>query len=176
MKIIKYLSVLVLLVSCSKRINITELIIPENFEGSIMVFYGVKNGHNDKDINNKVTYKIPKDGIYYTQNLFGHGFVLEQYYYDAKGEKKKIENIVFAKYHKTYVKEKLYVVEDLPSLNRFINEEKGQLDCYGLIISSDTTKIYREEVRKKTEKKFDSIANYLIKNNLVHGEKHAFKR
>ncbi|WP_207532980.1 DUF6843 domain-containing protein [Desertivirga arenae] len=81
------------LFSGCNRVKVTKeiILIPQNFQGHILVIYHQKNGVEDSIVNRSIIYKIPADGVLLVKGeMYSTNLMLnEYYYYDLKTMKKE---------------------------------------------------------------------------------------
>lgn len=147
--------------SCKKRVF--EYVVPENFEGYIFVFYNIKNGAIDKDVDGKTTFTIPNSGIYFTQTPFGKGAKVEYYFIDKKGNKNKIGM--------NDINNKNYTGKSLILDSRYKATSDGKrniIDCTVTMIVKNRQDSSFFSSDAKINKIFDSISSNLLIKGLVN--------
>ncbi|MEB8330792.1 hypothetical protein OO009_15650 [Flavobacteriaceae bacterium KMM 6897] len=97
MKIDKHLVIifsLFLFSSCNKTEN-TVTLIPENYTGTIKIWFNQENGIEKKYEGAKRVYEIPESGILKTRFTSQSGYHFPEYYYVSKsGKRTKIQPIL----------------------------------------------------------------------------------
>ena len=112
----KYLLILLSLfffIGCSKTEN-TLTLIPENYTGTIKIWFNQKNGIDKKYEGDKRVYEIPKNGILKTKFSTQFGYHFPEYYYVSKsGKRSEIKSILDLnkKTLDTINKNKIYVYQ-----------------------------------------------------------------
>ena len=100
-----------LFINCKKPEN-TVTLIPENYIGTVKIWFNQKNGIEEKYEKDKRIYEIPKNGILKTKFSPQFGYHFPEYYYVSKnGKRKKIKPILNLnrKFLDTIEKNEIYV-------------------------------------------------------------------
>ncbi len=146
--------------SCQRETS--EYILPHDFEGIVVIFYNIKNGNEDRMINSKITYMIPKNGVYYTKNKILEGSLVEYYYLDSKGKKEYIK-----------LSEDQNKNEVVSLGGEYQAREKGNYPGYKAeavisYIGKDTSRIAIERMRGEGRRIFDSISEIILNKRLLN--------
>tara|TARA_R110001632_G_scaffold20370_1_gene61046 strand:- start:69 stop:518 length:450 start_codon:yes stop_codon:yes gene_type:complete len=112
----KYLLILLSLfffIGCSKTEN-TLTLIPENYTGTIKIWFNQKNGIDKKYEGDKRVYEIPENGILKTKFSPQFGYHFPEYYYVSKSGKRSEIKLILDLNKKaldTINKNKIYVYQ-----------------------------------------------------------------
>jgi hypothetical protein len=93
-----YFLILFIIISCSSNRNngYEKFMLPENFEGSVILIYGEKESQNYEYKEGKYTiYEILESGIYYTKRNIAKGIIHHQYYRKIGGYYEEIQRLSF---------------------------------------------------------------------------------
>jgi hypothetical protein len=148
-------------------------LIPQGYRGKINILYKSNCGESLTEIDNKLTYKIPSDGILILKNEQEFGFINQEYFYvDKSGKKTKIPKMDVRDFNEEWTLEKNL---NEPSRNQLGVFHWGRTGTYGETIDSKGKRVdnykectfqefyistYNELTTKfefKYEQKFDSI-------------------
>jgi hypothetical protein len=154
-------------------------LIPKDYRGKINVLYKSNCGKSLVEIDNKLTYKIPNDGILILKNEQEFGFINQEFFYiDNSGEKIKIPQMDVRDFNEEWTLEKNL---NEPSRNQLGVFHWGRTGTYGETIDSTGMRVdnykectfqefyistYNELTTKfefKYEQKFDSLREQKLK-------------
>ena len=105
-----------LFINCKKSKN-TITLIPENYKGTIKIWFNQKKGIEEKYENDKRVYEIPKNGILKTKFSPQFGYHFPEYYYISEsGKRTEIKPILNLnkKVLDTIKKNEIYVYHFMP--------------------------------------------------------------
>jgi len=89
------LMILLSMVGCAQKAEDTIRLIPEGYEGPVMIIYNQKDGVPKEYEENKRVYRIPDNGLLRTQFEPNYGVQNHQFFYvDSIGERTKIQFVM----------------------------------------------------------------------------------
>lgn len=171
-KILLLISILIIMISCSSTRNngYEKFILPENFEGSVIVLYDEKETLTEENKDGKYTvYEIPENGVYYTKKEIATGTINHKYYRKIVGYYEEIRRVTFPLLENETIDIDSIYVMDLQS-GEFSKRPIGSEDDssnYGKVkfISFLVVKYEdREKLINKDRKKIDSLQGAYIKS------------
>lgn len=80
-KVAYYLLILMSITSCAQEAEDTIRLIPEGYEGAVLIIFNQKDGESKEYDDDKRVYRIPKNGILRTQFKPNYGVRNHQFFY-----------------------------------------------------------------------------------------------
>lgn len=157
-----YFLILSMLISCSSIRNngYEKFVLPENFKGSVIVFYDEMDLNSDENKEGEFTiYDVPESGIYFTKMKIATGVINHKYYRKIGGYNEEIRRITFPLLDNEKVDEdSIYVMNLRPGefTKRPIGSEGdssnfGKVKFISFIVGEigDREKLINDEIKKR---------------------------
>jgi hypothetical protein len=153
----------------TNRVTPETFLIPHNFRGKIVLYYGEPCGINVLKENDRNVYRIPQDGIMILKNPLETGIIDQEYYFvNSKGKRlSKIKMLIQQDFNEDYTLEKNKHEPPRNKVGAFLGGTGSGSDIETGKKRYQFQFIYItswDSLRKYDDRKADSIANNILKN------------